>query len=156
MGGHTPLVQISTSIITEGVVRDVIRNSAVDLGLIITGAVDSSILGRGFRFDARFQIFRAADNGRIFDHWWSGGNYPVMVDGLPGGGSSWWIMVNTSPASGWGLNDGEGGWAEGNNEGMYLFRAYFFVDTSTYTGSLFRPNGTSEFAFADDHPFWVE
>lgn len=156
MGAHTPNVQISTSIMTEGITRDVIRNSAVDIGLIINGSIGAPLLGSGFRFDARFQIFRAADNGLVYDNWWSNGSYPVIVDSLPGGGSVWWIMFNTAPASGWGLNDGEGGWAEGGTQGMYIFRAFCFVDTSTYSASLFHPNGTSEFAFADDHPFWVE
>jgi hypothetical protein len=155
MGGHTPNVTISTSIMTEGVTRDVIRNSAVDIGFIINGSIGSPLLGGGFRFDARFQIFRAADNGRVSDVWWTQGSYPATVASLPGGGASWWIMLSDI-ASNWGVNDGEGGFAEGGNDGMYLFRAFFYVDTSTYGSGLFHPNGTSEFAYADDHPFWVE
>jgi len=159
MGGNTPLVQISTSIITEGAIRDVVRDSGVDLGLIINGNIDPSILGQGFRFDAHFQIWRSADSALVHDSWWSNGNYPVSVDSLPGGGTAWWILQSPNPnqVSAWGMNDGDGGWAEAGNQGMYLYRAYFFVDTSTYLGGgLFAPHGSSQFAYADDHPFWVE
>jgi hypothetical protein len=153
MGQHTPLVNISsTNVGADGVTSDIIRLGQ-GFTLVINGGIDQSLFGHNFRFDAHFQIFRASDGQRVNGQWWSLGGYPVVVDSLF---PSFWISLTWNQASDASVNSGEGGNAEGSNEGMYIFRSYFFVDTATYSSSLFRPNGTSEFAIGDDHYFWRE
>jgi len=154
MSQHTPLVQITgTSVGADGVTSDIIRIGN-GFTLVINATIDPSLFGRNFRFDANWCIVRVADNQVVYNWWWSGGNYPVSVDSLPG--PNFWISLTWNQASDANVNAGEGGNAENSHEGMYAFRAYFFVDTATYGGSLYRPNGTSEFAIADDHYLWRE
>lgn len=108
--------------------------------------IDPSLFGSGFRFDAHWVIVRTADNQAVDDFWWSGvSGYPQTVDRLPG--SNFWISLAWNQASDANVNSGGGGNAEGSKEGMDAFRAYFFVDTSTYSNGLYRPNGTSEFCY---------
>lgn len=155
MGQNTPKVQITgVSVGADGVTSDIIRLGQ-GFTLVINATIDPSLFGSGFRFDAHWVIVRTADNQVVYDFWWSGlSGYPQTVESLPG--SNFWISLTWNEASDANVNSGGGGNAEGSKAGMYAFRAYFFVDTSTYSNGLYRPNGTSEFAIADDHFFWRE
>jgi hypothetical protein len=153
MAQHTPKVQItSTSVGADGVTSDVIR-AGNNFTLVINGTIDQSLFGQNFRFDANFEIVRVADNAVVYNTWWSGSGYPVSVDSV---WPSFWILFWWNHADDVNVHSGEGGNAENSKEGMYVFRAYFFVDTAKYSASLYQPNGTSEFAIADDHYFWRE
>jgi len=155
MSQHTPKVQItSTGVGADGVTSDIIRLGE-GFTLVINATIDPSLFGQNFRFDANFVIVRASDNQEVYNWWWSAlSSYPVSVDSLPG--PNFWISLTWNHAGDANVNSGEGGNAENSREGMYAFRAYFFVDTATYSPSLYRANGTSEFAIADDHYFWRE
>ncbi len=155
MGQHTPKVQItSTSVGADGATSDIIRLGQ-GFTLVINATIDPSLFGSGFRFDAHWVIVRTSDNQAVYDRWWSANpGYPQTVDSLPG--PDFWISITWNEASDANVNSGGGGNAEGSRDGMYAFRAYFFVDTSTYSNGLYRPNGTSEFAIADDHFLWRE
>lgn len=160
MPGNTPLVSISSTSVTASPqpVPNVIINSGVTLFLTINCFVDPSLFGNGFRFDANFQVVRAADNQIASNNWWTQANpnsYPFDLDSFQGFGSNFFItLFNT--ANNFGINDGDGNNAENGNSGMYIFRPYFFVDTGEYTADLVRSLGSSQFAFAADNPFWVE
>jgi hypothetical protein len=159
MPGNTPLVSISSVAVSASPqpVPDVIINSFTTVSLIINCFVNASLFGNGFRFDANFQIVRGADNQIVSNNWWSQatGGYPFSLDNFRGFGSNFFILLSNG-GNNFGLNDGDGNNAEGGNNGMYIFRPYFFVDTGLYSANLVRSFGTSQFAFGADHPFWVE
>jgi hypothetical protein len=159
MPGNTPLVSITSASVTAAPqpVPQVIFSDSTSVSLVVVCFVNSSLFGHAFRFDANFQIIRAADNQVVSNNWWASavGGYPFDLDNFQGFGSNFFISL-TNVGRNFGINDGDGQNAESNNWGMYLFRPYFFVDTGRYSQSLVATSGTSQFALAASNPFWVE